>query len=75
MIGRQNLVPLHNMFTQSLDSIADTEQLQCLDTKYVQRQIPVSIANVSNTNAMADTNTNTNTNINANTNANASTSK
>ena len=65
------------MFTQSLDSIADTEQLQRLDTTYVLRQVPVSIANVSNTNAMAgtNTNTNTNTNINANTNANASTSK
>jgi hypothetical protein len=55
MVGRQNLVPLRNMFTQSLDSIADTEQLQHLDTKYVQRQVPVSIAN-SSANAMANTN-------------------
>ena len=74
MIGRQNLVPLHSMFTQSLDSIADTEQPQRLDTKYVQRQVPVSIANVSNTNAMANTNTDTNTNTNTNMNANESTS-
>ncbi len=59
MVGRQNLVQLHNMFTQSLDSIADTEQLQHLDIKCVQRQVPVSIAN-SSANAMANTNANVN---------------
>ena len=30
MVGRQNLVQLHKMFNQSLDSIADTEQLQLI---------------------------------------------
>ena len=53
MVGRQNLVPLPNMFTQSLDSIADPEQLQHPDTKCVQRQVPVSIAD-SSANAMAN---------------------
>ena len=53
MVGRQNLIQLPNMFTQSLDSIADPEQLQHPDTKCVQRQVPVSIAN-SSANAMAN---------------------
>ena len=53
MVGRQNLVQLPNMFTQSLDSIADPEQLQHPDTKCIQRQVPVSIAN-SSANAYAN---------------------
>ena len=53
IVGRQNLVQLHNMFTRSLDSIADPEQLQHPNTKCVQRQVPVSIANNS-ANAMAN---------------------
>lgn len=77
MVGRHDLVQLHNLFTQSLDSIADTEQLQHVDTKCVQRQVPVG-KTIRNTNAMANTNTNlnatsANTNLNAyaNTNTNA----
>ena len=70
MVGSQyesDLAQLHNVFTQSLDSFADAEQVQQLNTMYVQGQVPVR-----NGNAMAN-NTNANQNAIANTNANSST--